>query len=52
MFLVINQSFVAVMTRVGVGGLLRGTIPETVVEAFQSNSQILTSFIKHKSENH
>lgn len=39
-----KPKYVAVMTLVGVGGLLRGTIHETVVEAFQSKPQILTLF--------
>lgn len=47
-----KQKYVAVMTLVGVGGLLRGTIHETVVEAFQSKPQILTFFIRNKSGDH
>lgn len=47
-----KPEYVAVMTLVGVGGLLRGTIHETVVEAFQSKPQILTFFIRNKSGDH
>lgn len=47
-----KPEYVAVMKLVEVGGLLRGTIHETVVEAFQSKPQILTFFIRNKSGDH